>query len=66
MKLNKYYFTFGCGQQNAGRVQPIMASSMEEARERMIDAWGHEWSFSYTEDEWLSNEYCTETELPTI
>lgn len=66
MKLNKYYFTFGCGQRNAGMVQPIMASSMEEARKIMVEHYGTEWSFSYTEDEWLSNKYCTEKELPTI
>lgn len=50
--LDIFYFTFGCGQKNAGRVQKILASSYEKARALMFKHFGEEWCFQYTAGAW--------------
>ncbi|MCK9477965.1 MAG: hypothetical protein M0R40_00500 [Firmicutes bacterium] len=50
--MNKYIFTFGCGQKLAGFCQPIYAKDYTTARQRMVDIHGSNWSMSYTEEEW--------------
>ena len=50
--LKKFYFTFGCGQENAGHCQPIYAKDYETARTRMWDIHGSMWAFQYTEEQW--------------
>jgi hypothetical protein len=50
--MNKYIFTFGCGQENAGHCQPIFAGSYGAAREKMFELHGEKWAFQYTGEEW--------------
>lgn len=47
-----WYFTFGCGQENAGYCLPIRASNEEIARNEMIKRFGTGWAFCYTEKQW--------------
>lgn len=52
--MEKYYFTFGCGindpHRNCYHIE--IAENYREARERMIDKFGINWAFQYTEDDW--------------
>lgn len=48
----KHIFTFGCGQEHAGRYQPIFARDAEEARHSMVAMYGSEWCWQYTEEQW--------------
>jgi len=47
-----YFFTFGSGQLNEGKCQPIYAESFIKARERMFEVYGDKWGFQYEENEW--------------
>lgn len=53
--MNRYYFTFGCGidtpHRNCYHVE--VAENYGKAREQMIDKFGTDWAFQYSEDEWL-------------
>lgn len=53
--MNRYYFTFGCGiddpYRNCYHVE--VAEDYGKAREQMIDKFGIDWAFQYSEDEWL-------------
>lgn len=49
-----WMFTFGCGQRNAGCVQPIKAEDAYAARLKMMQMHGRNWSFQYTEEDFLS------------
>lgn len=53
--MKKYYFTFGCGIDDAHRncYHVEVAENFGKAREQMIDKFGIDWAFQYTEDEWL-------------
>lgn len=63
--MEKFYFTFGTGQQLAGRCQVIMAESWEEARKKMMDVYGTAWAFQYTEKEYKESvAKGTFTEVP--
>ena len=55
-ELKKFYFTFGCGQDNAGYCQPIYAKDYETARKRMFGIHGAKWAFQYTEEQWEENK----------
>lgn len=60
-----WYFTFGYGQKNAGHFVKF-SGTYSEARDKMFDAFGTEWAFQYSEEEWMesiSREVCTEIEL---
>lgn len=50
----KYYFTFGCGidtpHRNCYHVE--VAEDYGKARQQMIDKFGTDWAFQYTEDKW--------------
>lgn len=67
-----WYFTFGCGQQNAGHCQPIYAQSYDAARAAMFDRYGKEWCLSYSEETWKTMKnrrdrwWPLETELEPI
>ena len=50
--MEKFIFTFGCGQENAGKCQPIYANSMAEARAEMVEQYGFKWAFGYSEKDW--------------
>ena len=50
--MEKFIFTFGCGQINGGRCQPIFAPNMKTARTEMVEQYGTAWSMAYTEEEW--------------
>ena len=45
-ELKKFYFTFGCGQNNAGYCQPVYAKDYETARKRMFGIHGENGHFS--------------------
>lgn len=47
----KWYFTFGSGQEHAGHYV-IMTGSYVIAREKMIEKYGIHWGFQYSEEEW--------------
>ena len=47
-----YYFTFGYGQEHSGHYVKFFGT-YAEAREQMINAYGHKWAFQYSEDEWM-------------
>lgn len=70
--MQKWFFTFGCGQTNAGFVQPIIAENADMAREQMFATYGAEWCFQYSEQEWEEAKtrpnrwWPIEKELPTI
>lgn len=49
-------FTFGSGQKYGGRCVKIYGT-FAEARSKMIDRFGLEWAFQYSEKEW---EHCIE------
>ena len=68
-----FYFTFGLGQTNAGKCQPIRAKNMIEARGYMVQLHGTNWAFSYDEEDWTNAKkraqekgYDIEEELPTL
>lgn len=48
--MNKYYCTLGTGYPE--RVQPIIASSQQKARQIMFAKFGHNWAFDYTEEQY--------------
>jgi len=50
--LEKYIFTFGCGQKQAGYCQPIFAKDYEAARNKMFELHGGDWAFQYTGERW--------------
>lgn len=72
MNSEKWYiFTFGVGQLHGGRYVKVKGT-YDSAREKMIDKYGIEWAFQYSEEEW--NDWLerkpkwvpTETELEVI
>jgi len=46
-----YIFTFGSGQDNAGKYIRLKGS-YESTRSKMIERFGNKWSFQYSEDDW--------------
>jgi hypothetical protein len=65
-----FYFTFGFGQENQGKYQPILASSSYNAREKMFEMYGDKWCFEYSEQEWKTSNceywYPKEVALPLV
>lgn len=66
-----WYFTFCCGQRNAGHYVRIFGT-FDEARQKMIDRYGLEWALQYSEQQWkdwetrcrmMHSEWMLETEL---
>lgn len=52
MEERKWYvFTFGYGQKHEGRFVRIFGT-YAEARQEMIDRFGIEWAFQYSQEEW--------------
>lgn len=52
MKKDEWYiFTFGCGQQNEGRYVRVRGSYWE-ARQKMVERYGLNWAFQYSEEQW--------------
>lgn len=49
---NEYYiFTFGCGQKYSGHYVKIYGN-YSEARAKMFERFGEDWSFQYSKEEW--------------
>lgn len=46
-----WYFTFGCGQKQAGFYVKIFGT-YDVAREKMFEKYGSQWGFQYSEREW--------------
>jgi len=67
-----WYFTFGVGHHNAGKCQPILASSWDSARAKMFELYGDKWCWQYPAEKWeeMKNDttrtYPLEEELPII
>lgn len=55
--ISTWIFTFGSGQQHAGKFVKIQGT-WEEARQEMFSRFGRNWSFQYSEEEWEA--YCKE------
>lgn len=51
-RLNRYIFTFGCGQKNAYHYQEIYAKDFNSSRALMINLHGYQWSSQYDEAQW--------------
>ena len=61
MSNKKYWiFTFGCGQEFVGKAVKI-SGDFSGARRKMIDKYGLEWAFQYSEKEWNKIKNITET-----
>lgn len=65
-----YVFTFGSGQRYAGRYVKFFGT-YNEARQQMIDLFGFEWAFQYSQyewDDWVKRvpPYMVETELKVL
>lgn len=52
--MKKYYFTFGCGLDMPYRncYHVIEADSYEAARDEMVNCFGLDWAFQYSEEQW--------------
>ena len=52
--MDKQYwiYTFGAGQKHEGKCVRIYADDYGDARQKMVDKYGSEWAFQYTEKEW--------------
>lgn len=50
-----WYFTFGCGQPNAGHYVKIRGT-FSSARKEMVRRYGIKWAFQYSEEEWRDME----------
>lgn len=48
---SKWIFTFGYGQKFAGKYV-LVIGTYESARQKMIDHYGLEWAFQYSEEQW--------------
>lgn len=59
--MEKWYFTFGCGQQHEN-CYTVMEGTFNEAREKMIAKFGTKWCMQYDEAIWIkedqANKYC--------
>ena len=52
MKKDEWYiFTFGYGQQNEGKYVKIRGD-YETARQKMVERYGLNWAFQYSEEQW--------------
>lgn len=47
----RWVFTFGCGQPNAGHYV-VIEGEFFEARRKMMERYGRQWSMQYSEREW--------------
>ena len=53
-EYKNWYFTFGCGdEKNTKKYVRIVAKTESDARERMIQVYGTNWGFEYSEDDWV-------------
>ena len=50
--LEDWIFTFGLGQELEGFYVKVRAFSYSEAREKMVNHFGEEWSFQYSLADW--------------
>lgn len=50
-KEGYWIFTFGCGQKHAGYYVKIFGT-WQTARQKMLDKYGRDWGFQYSEEEW--------------
>jgi len=70
--MEKFIFTFGAGQENAGKCQPIYAENTAIARKKMFELHGSKWAFQYTGEKWEqmkkdpNRSWLLEEELPAI
>lgn len=50
--MNEYIFTFAINHPLGNYVQPIIAPTMKQARNKMFEKYGNHWGFCYTLDRW--------------
>ena len=66
-----YIFTFGYGQDHAGKYVKVKGS-YNEARKKMVEKYGRRWAFQYSEVDWEmmkvdpDRSWSMEEELETI
>jgi len=60
--MNKYYFTFGFGQEHVGKYVIINATSEDLARKRMFDKYGPKWAFCYNKEGWFKPDGISQAE----
>ena len=57
--MEKWYFTFGCGQKNENHYVEILAVNGQEAGKGMFRKYGRKWCGQYSEEQWnRSNNLC--------
>ena len=52
LEKDSWIFTFGHGQQYAGKCVRVYADSYGDARAKMVEKYGTHWAFQYSNDEW--------------
>ena len=55
MKRETWYFTFGSGQPHANQFFVVKNATYDEAREKMVHAFGQRWGFQYDEAGWVQD-----------
>lgn len=50
--MKDWIFTFGSGQKHEGCYVRVTAASYADARRKMVEKYGIEWAFQYSEDDW--------------
>ena len=51
-EMKTWMFTFGWGQRHAGCTQPIKAENAHAVRLKMMQLYGKEWCWQYSEEEY--------------
>lgn len=51
--MEKFYFTFGCGQPHENCYHVIEAEDWNSARDKMVERFDTKWAFQYNESEWV-------------
>lgn len=55
--MEKWYFTFGVGTVMANYFVEITGEDENECRSKMFYAFGPNWAFNYSEDEWNKSDF---------
>lgn len=50
--MSKYYFTFLMSDSPRRMCYYVEEGTYEEARQKMVDKYGTDWAFQYSEEEW--------------
>ena len=53
--FEKWYFTFGSGQEHDGCYHVIKAKTFDDARVEMVRKYGDKFAFQYSEQQWITD-----------